>query len=176
MSLQNPRDLIVAWFASLGEAYLAAQSIANDKVQLVEIFPIGSKGHMVLTSTESLQTLNDQFSGLGPLHKSYIPRCRPEVINAYLSVEAATLNPSLLIAEAEFIGALFEFAQRALDSNLQILDLRMLRGSSCASYLFLTAPEEIMRAFPEPPMGSGVKVTKIYELNTQVKDLFSFQP
>lgn len=178
MSELGPQDILIANFNSLGVAYKAAQTLPEG-ARLMEIFPLGSHGHAIFCSNKSLrsfaESLRSSFSKDIAL-LTHIPACAAKVLRAYLSVENAELGPSLLIAESPFLGPLMSLAQQAIQQGLEIVDLRMLRGASSSSYLFLTGASGDLTAFAGTVSPTDVTITVLDELNSELRHLFSLEP
>lgn len=174
----KPKDFIFALFKSLGAAYQALQC-ADSKMQVMEIFPLGTKGHVVFYAEESLTSFYEE---LGRRFRDdleeliHIPHCPGEVLQAYLSLENAAPQEGLLIAESPYVGPLMIMASQGLSRGLRIMDLRMLRGASSASYLFLTGVGPALSAFAKDNIDPVIRVSVVEKMNPQMRDLFEIQP
>ncbi len=126
------------WFNSLGAAYAAADVAAKQGHEIRELFPFAGKGHLFLSSTESLnlQKLKEQ-----PNQSIEIDNLSEAVLRAYLSLDNPPIEDFLMIIEADFLGEVFMGCQKAIDSGLKIVDLRFVRDASGHSYAFLTGKE-----------------------------------
>lgn len=168
----NPKNLLVLCFDSLGSAYQAIQ-IAGTEVDVLEVFPLGSQGHLILSSEKSLDVLLGEITTELQKHIvncNHIIQCPAKVLKAYLSVENAELAAHLALAESAYIGDLMSSAASAVESGLQVMDLRMLRGASSSSYMFLTGDEAALQKFTET---SKLKTTLIRNANKHIRDLFN---
>lgn len=169
-------NLLIAWFSSLGDAYLAANMFCDERVSLMEIFPAGPRGHLILRGPENMQSLlhDVQKHFDRSLFKAkFISNCDSQILNAYLSTDLAEMRESLLIAETEFIGDLFEAAQYARTRQLGVMDLRFLRGTSSASFLFLTGSAEELKPFAKQLRSEGIKAQVLDQPQSVIRSLFS---
>lgn len=170
--------LLIAWFSSVGAAYAAANKFCDERISLMEIFPIGSRGHVIFRGPENLQhLLNDieKHFDRSLVKAKVITNCEPQILGAYLSTELAPVRESLLIVETEFIGDLFMTAQYAVRRQMGIVDLRLQRGTAATSFIFLTGKAEELKPFAANLKSEGAKTQLIEEPKAHIKNLFSFE-
>ncbi len=167
------RSILIVRFKSLGAAYQAAQ-LASSEISLLEIFPIGTCGHVIFSSQASMSNFAKELSsGLSTeiISSHFLPECSQKLLQAYQSTSLGVLHNTLWVAESEYIGPLFELAEKALKKNFELLDLRMLRGADSSSYLFLSHSEK-----PQLDVVKDVKITMIENPNENIRQLFSINP
>ncbi len=172
MTELNPKNLLVMCFDSLGAAYQAVQ-LAGEDIDVLEVFPVGSRGHLIFSSEKPLNNLFVAiFEALKShvLHASHIEKCPAKVLRAYLSVENAQVDKHLVLIEATYVGDLVSAAADGVNSGLKVVDLRMLRGASSSSYMFLTGDEFALQKLSEK---SKLKATLIKNVNQHILNLFN---
>jgi hypothetical protein len=175
MSEVSPKNLLVTCFDSLGAAYKAVQ-LAESGVDVLEVFPLGSMGHVMFCSDSSLDMLFKKIQtelkdNIIRIH--LLPDSPAKVLRAYLSVENEDIESHLLIVESPYVGDLMSIAGEAVGMDLKVMDLRMLRGASTASYMFLTGNEDSLQKFLR---STNLKTTLIKNANMHIRALFSLQP
>lgn len=167
------RSILIVRFNSLGAAYQAAQ-LASSEISLLEIFPIGTCGHAIFSAHINMNDFAQELSSslsTEILSTHFLPECSPKLLQAYQSTSLGVLHNTLWIAESEYIGPLFELADKALKQNFELLDLRMLRGADSSSYVFLSHTEK-----PQLDVVKDVKITMIENPNENIRQLFSINP
>lgn len=172
MSDLSPKNILVFCFDSLGAAYQAIQ-LADADIDVLEVFPLGSQGHVIFGSEKPLAAVHEKIMSVQKnqiVHAVRIDNCPAKVLRAYLSVENAELETHVLIVEASYVGELMSPAVEAVEIGLKVMDLRMLRGASSSAYMFLTGDESLLLELAER---SNFKTTLIKHANKHIRDLFN---
>jgi hypothetical protein len=130
---------LLLWFNDLGSAYVAANEAAKLGAKILEVYPFGSKGHLLFEAQEAFA--RDSFVGSlesKPLKHQEFKKLEETVLPAYLSLINPPLHDHILIVESDFLGDIFTDCLKAVELGLAILDLRFVRDSSGHSYAILT--------------------------------------
>lgn len=130
---------LLLWFNSLASAYVAANEAAKLDAKILEIFPFGSKGHLLveIPGSFSIDTFVNSLNNKPEKHQEF-ENLAMAVLPAYLSLNNPPLQDNMVILESDFLGDVFTECLRASGLGMSILDLRFVRDSSGHSYAMLT--------------------------------------
>lgn len=136
--------LLVTDINSYGRGLANLQEILQlPGFELIEVVPRGS-GLTLLVGGAKKQ-LDDLVRDLSTEDRerlSLIEKPAPSLLRFLYSLESASLASNLLIIEAEFAGTLLSCANRALLSDIAIVDLKIPRGQARTGSLVLTSANE----------------------------------
>jgi hypothetical protein len=130
-------NLIVIQTRDIGPGYQMANRAATLGCEILELSILG-RGVLIILSTgdndpEVVRSKIGDRDSLISTHRNL----STSIFDAYLSVgENGKLGSDLIIFEGQFLGALFEICQKLPEA--EILDLRLIRGSTPKAYLFLS--------------------------------------
>ena len=163
-------------FNSLGAAFQALHLAGlRDDVEVIELIPLGTKAQLLLKGgADSLKSLMQQVSIADIETVTLLPNWNQRVERAFYSLEHATPQGSLLFVESGSLGSLFEIAHRALQQELQIVDLKIPRGSNASGILILTA-SRITDQFIESLKNLGVQTTRVNEPSPALRKYFAIE-
>ncbi|GIL17120.1 MAG: hypothetical protein BroJett040_08710 [Oligoflexia bacterium] len=168
-----------ALFKSLGAAYRALNMIGfEEQIAVIEFAPLGSQAHIIMTGPQDLvqQTMNK-------LHYSDVERTditinAPDVLlKAYLGQEVPTLQSTVLLVEASFVGDLFKTGTRLIELGFHLVDIRVQRVVGSPGYLVATGNPsgEALRAATALSK-ENLSVTALDQLSRGFKDYFQITP
>lgn len=164
-------------YKNISTAYKAYNDLTLNNFEVLEISPMGGAGQ-ILTSLSHEAFINHSQKYVNELeHRVFLEVIDPRILDAYLSLKITPLKEGLLILENVFLGEIFGLAKRALELNLEIVDLRLFRGEKAKCVLFLTAHDlSELANFEKEILDSSVanlKVVFIDKISKSLKDLFS---
>ena len=135
--------LLVAVFKSQGGAFLALHLTAQFQgLEVLEIIPLGSQAQLLVKGpSETLKGYRRQLSSQDMESCLQIENWDLRIEKAFYSLEHSPLQGSLLFVENESLGRLLRSAQRALELGMQIVDVKIPRGSVKWGVLTLTASQ-----------------------------------
>jgi hypothetical protein len=162
---------LLLWFKNLGGAYVAADLASRQGARILELFPFGTKSHLLL-EVDSQFNSKKLLASLKNKPQKKIELTLPEtVMQAYLSLINPPLDEELLIVESQFLGDIFSACQKADGAGLAILDLRFTRDSSGYSYSMLTGKSADCKGFSKKPP-RGCKVSRISNPSAGLAEFF----
>lgn len=136
---------LLAWFDGLGAAYKAANEASLLGYEILELFPFSSKAQLLLEINKNASSSKSFLSEA--IRTAEFEDLSPDVLPAYLSLKSPPLQEQLIVYEGAFLGDSFAVAQRASRAGLNILDLRMMRDTTGASYVFLSGSGDLVADF-----------------------------
>ena len=143
---------------SLGYAYEIFQMAAQKSLQVLEISPLGTKGHLIVEGSEKdlfdflLNIKSEIFTAdenaseedEAPAKDFTVKLCHvdTEIIETYLSIKQGSIEDHLLIIEGAFLGDLFEAAMSLKQAGFVVLDLRAPKTAPAHCFGFFSISEE----------------------------------
>lgn len=143
---------------SLGHAYEVFQMAAIAGLEVLEISPLGTKGHLIIEGSEKslfdflLQVKADLFTSDENSSENETSSSSPltvklchvdsEIIETYLSIKQGAIQDHLLIVEGSFLGDLFEAAMALKQEGFVVLDLRAPKTEPAHCFGFFSISQE----------------------------------
>lgn len=177
------KELLILWCESYGLALNLANSFANSGGEILDCSVIGKYSQLIINSekinnTEGILLDNPQSSNI---QKIIIKSVHPEVINSFLSLSNQKILDFVLTIEHDFLGDVFDLANKLANEQLTIVDFRLLRHENPKVILMITGGIEsldkaqlITQNFIAQT-GLSLKVNCFTEIHSKVKDLFFFE-
>jgi|GEM_PF-4267110 len=143
----DEKNLIFFKTKSLGSAYNIANLLAKSGFSLLETFPIGGGGHLLMEYKNSPVAPIPQFDEeitSEIVGSQVVLNCPNSIYKAYLSLENFPVQDHLLVLDFEFLGEAFKLAEGLVKRGFGLVDIRLMRGISSHCYLIFTS-ESIAR-------------------------------
>ncbi len=164
---------------SLGNAYALLNQLSSRGFELFEIAPIAGGAHLIMFSVEEAAACLDKIKDLQEDLQKFCEfqqtvSLSDDVIESYLSLRDVPLKQDLLVLEHDFLGALFEVAQKLHSEGLDLLDLRFAKGYKQKAHAFFTQANPASRVSEQVSelKKKGFEVTYLSELSAGVRSLF----
>ncbi len=151
-------SLAVLQTPSLGHAYEIFQMAALANLQVLEVSPLGTMGHVIVEGSEkalfdfllhikselftSDENNSEDSPSLAPSLTVKLCHVDSEIIETYLSIKQGSLQDHLLIVEGAFLGDLFEAAMALKQEGFIVLDLRAPKTEPAHCFGFFSISQE----------------------------------
>lgn len=149
------KHLLVINTSSMGDGYLALNSVADAGAEILLMQPSGS-GLLILATHAKSQSLAGAF---------IIENCHSSLLKGLISLENNPIANELIVAEGE-AGLLLKWANEALNAQGKLVDLRLQRSPQKGAWILMTGD------FVLPNVGE-LKVTKINKVNSALKEYYN---
>ncbi len=138
----KPAHWLVVLTHHYAEAFQLADHCAKKGLKNLEITALGSQGLLIseapqALSAKELDELKSTFSQ-AIVQLNFLENLPAEAMKAYLSLDGANVEKSLLFLEFNFAGEALQAAAEALKAGLKIVDLKLVRAKSTVTHLILT--------------------------------------
>lgn len=134
-------DICIFCYRSLALSYEAFNEMVLRGATVLEMSPIGTQGQIIAKMPK------DAFEQFALKYKSnlvdakYFEFLDSRILDAYLSLKISPIKSGLLIIESTKLSENVFLATKAVEQNLAIVDLRLFRGESPRSLLYVTAEQ-----------------------------------
>lgn len=168
-------SLAVLVFKGQGPAYRALNSVEDHVgLETLEIIPLGDESQLLVKGpADSLQKWVSSVSQV--VSKTIVESWDVKIERAFYSLELKAPERGLMLVEGVSLGALFKAAAQALQEGLQIVDLKIPRGSVKWGVLTLTSPSLSQAMADKIAQASGLTTTWIPETSKGLRRYFDIE-
>lgn len=177
------KELLVLWCESYGQGLNLANSLANSGGEILDCSVIGKWTQLIINS-ERINNIDGillDISQTSNFQKKLIKDINPEVINSFLSLSNQKIMDFVLTIEHDFLGDIFELANKLTNEKLQIVDFRLLRHENPRVILMITGSfadldkAQLITQNYIAQAGLNLKVNCFSDVSSKVRDLFFFE-
>lgn len=167
----------VILFAHQGPAFQAVHLAGlREGLEVLELIPLGKECQLLLRGApDALEAVIQQLSFADVLRVNLLPEWDPRVENAFYSLEHAAPAGEIVFVESESLGVLLETAHDALKSGLDLVDLKIPRGSVKWGLLSLTGTS-VPEGFLEMARARSCLVTRVSQPSAALRKFFAIEP
>lgn len=150
-------SLVVVQVPSMGAAYKSL-SLLSEVSEVYEMIPHGYGATLLVKSERKPVETLLQKSQIEHSIDGQLLGDEEKVLRALYSIEHSALQEALLVLECVSPGELIHWAHQGVMAGLEIVDLKIPRGSQAAGSVLLTGAEKTLKAFQEQPELQRAKV------------------
>ncbi len=170
--------LVVVQVPSIGAAYLSVSLLAETtETTVYDMIPQGYGATLLVKSTKEkvdqiLQPAKVEYSIDGILKTD-----DEKVLRALYSIDNSALKEVLVVIESISPGALIQLGQIAVESGLEIVDLKIPRGAQVTGSVLVTGSSVAIASFQESAELKKAKVqVTLIKVTSALEKFFDISP
>lgn len=169
-------SLVIVQVPTMGSAYLSL-SLLSEVSEIYEMIPNGYGATLLVRSEKSqvedlLNKAKVEYNIDG-----YLQGEEEKVLRALYSIDHSALKEALLVLESISPGDLLLWAHQGVESGLEIVDLKIPRGSQVIGSVLLTGSIDALKSFEEKPEWIRAKIQKTFiKVTPALEKFFDISP
>lgn len=145
-------SLVILQVPTMGAAYLAVSVLAEkSQSELYDMIPHGYGATLLVNSKRESVEEALKFAKVEFNIDAVLAEGEEKILRALYSIDNSALKEALLVVESISPGVLIDQGHRAVQSGLEIVDLKIPRGSQVIGSVLLTGSRSDIENFQMSP-------------------------